>query len=177
MKIFQVIFAFILLLVSVSLSINQHSFAGEIHFLHSKGFGPVLIGMTPSIASSVLGLPIRPADALDEDDVHCHYEFSEGNYEHMGFMVQEGIITRIDVFGKEYKTDTGIIVGLNEKIIFEKYGGNVSEKIHPYLGLDGKYILVDNADGYRMIFETVKGVITRFRTGIAPSVDYIEGCQ
>ena len=155
----------------------ENSSAGRIYYLHSKGFGPVLIGMTPSEASSALGVRIRPFQEPDEDEIHCHYEYPDGYLEGLGFMVQDGVITRIDIHKEDYLTDTGLSVGQKEEQIFKKYEGKTSERIHPYIGKRGKYIIVANSDGYKMIFETDSGVITRFRTGKSPSVEYIEGCS
>jgi hypothetical protein len=141
------------------------------------------------MASSVLGVSVRPWHDLDEEELLCHYEKPDG-YEKVGFMVQKGIITRIDIWGPTYFTDKGVTVGQQEIRIFEEYGKDemvevkpdiyqkrITERIHPYIGKEGKYIIVHYSDGYRMIFETDNGLITRFRTGKSPSVDYIEGCS
>jgi hypothetical protein len=30
---------------------------------------------------------------------------------------------------------------------------------------------------YRIVFETARGVVTRFRGGVIPAVEYVEGCS
>jgi hypothetical protein len=145
-------------------------------FIHAEGFGPVKIGMTVPQASKALGTALKPVQPLDEDEIHCHYVYPDGNYRLIGFMVEGGTITRVDVHRGSYFTDTGIKVGDNEKKIYEQYKGRITEKIHPYIGKDGKYLIVDTIKEHQMIFETDRGIITSLRTGKLPSVAYIEGC-
>ena len=134
------------------------------------------IGMTVQQASQALGTTLQPAQPLHEDEINCHYVYPDGNFKLIGFMVEGGTITRVDVYRGSYFTDKGIKVGENEKKIHEQYKGRITEKIHPYIGKEGKYLIVDTIKEHQMIFETDRGIITSFRTGKLPSVAYIEGC-
>jgi hypothetical protein len=153
------------------------NFAGEKKFyIHSNGYGPVIIGMTVDAASNKLGIPLKYASPPDEDSIHCDYVYPNGDYKSIGFMVEDGVITRVDIYNNSVSTDKGITVGSSEKNVYQKYGKNIIEKIHPYLGKDGKYLIFTTAKNHQIIFETKKATITRFRTGKLPSVAYIEGC-
>ncbi|MEJ1368386.1 MAG: hypothetical protein RPU35_09280 [Candidatus Sedimenticola sp. (ex Thyasira tokunagai)] len=132
--------------------------------------------MSVKEASKAFGQELKPAHILDEDGLHCHHVYPDGNYKKIGFMVEEGLVTRIDVHSNQYTTDSGITVGQSESKVYEKYKNKVSERIHPYLGNEGKYLVVNTEKGFQLIFETYHGEITTFRSGKLPSVAYIEGC-
>ncbi len=145
--------------------------------LHENGLGPVTIGMTVTQASKALGIELRPAGTLDEDEIHCHYVYPEGKFGSIGFMVLDGQITRVDVDDSSYSTDTGITVGQSERKVYEKYRNRITEQIHPYIGKEGKYLIIKLKKDYQLIFETDRGSITSFRMGKLPSVAYEEGCS
>ena len=75
----------------VSSSLTKYS-------LMTNGFGPVLVGMIPNKASEKLGIPRAMGRLPDEDDSSCHYVYPDGKFEDIGFMVQGGCITRIDIY-------------------------------------------------------------------------------
>jgi hypothetical protein len=163
------------LLIILLIFISFNLIAKPKNFIHKDGFGPVLIGMTVDKASKVLGVKLV-ADSI-MNDYECHYVYPDLKNVSIGFMVEENIITRIDIYKNNYSTDTGITIGQSEKMIYYKYNRrSIIEQIHPYIGKEGKYIIVNTQKGYQIIFETDHGLITSFRTGKLPSVGYIEGC-
>ena len=82
----------------------------------------------------------------------------------------------MNVYGKGIFTDKGISVGSTEAEVFRKYGKRVKAEPHFY-SETGKYLIINTFKNHRIIFETEKGIVTMFRTGKVPSVDYEEGCQ
>ncbi len=162
----------VLILAFTCLHVN----ADQSYFVHKNGYGPVSIGMSVKEASKAFGQELKPAHTLDEDDKLCHYVYPDGNYKKIGFMVERGLVTRVDVHSNLYTTDSGVTVGQSDRMVYEKYKDKVSEQIHPYIGTEGKYLIVNTQKGFQLIFETDNGVITSFRTGKLPSVAYIEGC-
>jgi hypothetical protein len=146
------------------------------HRLDAEGYGPVKTGMTVVQASEALGDTLKPEQPLHKDETYCHYVYPDGVSEGVGFMVEGDIITRVDVYRGDYLTDTGIKVGDSEELVQMAYKGKITETAHPYLGEEGKYLIVSTIKGHRIIFETNRGVITSFRTCKLPSVAYIEGC-
>lgn len=166
---------FVLFITNFSLiCVNANS--DQKYFVNKNGYGPVLIGMSVIEASKALGHELKPANPLDDDEKNCHYVYPDGDFSQIAFMVENGFITRIDVRNDSYLTDSGIKVGDSANIIGKVYNGKTTEKIHPYLGESGKYIIVDTKEGFQIIFETDHGLITSFRSGRLPSVSYIEGC-
>ena len=146
------------------------------YILHANGYGPVEIGFTLNEASKALKTKILPLNPRDDEESSCHYVSPLYQERTIGFMIQNKVITRIDVYTNAIFTDTGITVGMSADKIFEVYGKRVIEKIHPYLGKRGQYLIIDILPERRLIFETENGKIRSFRIGFANPVNYIEGC-
>jgi hypothetical protein len=147
-----------------------------IHDLKVDRYGPVVIGMTPAQASAKLGVTLFPEGPLDDEAKVCHYEYPSDDYQDIGFMVEDGHITRIDIRSIKISTETKIRIGDSEEAVTKAYPGNITEEIHPYIGKEGKYLIVAIKSGYAFIFETDREKITSFRSGRLSSVKYIEGC-
>ncbi len=111
-----------------------------------------------------------------EEQQSCYYASPEGHSEDIGFMVEEGCITRIDVFSRKIPSVKGIRIGDSEKAVKKAFPGKVKEEPHPYLENDGKYLIVETKSGFGFIFETMRGKVTTFGSGRLTSVRYIEGC-
>ncbi len=144
--------------------------------LQVNRFGPVTVGMAPNEASKTLGIPLTMDSPPDEDDSSCHYVYPDGKSDDIGFMVEGGRISRIDIYSKTIAATGAIHVGDDESLVKKAYPGKVKEEIHPYIGKDGKYLTVEVKPGYAYVFETDRGRITTFRAGKLASVQYIEGC-
>ena len=146
------------------------------YILKVDSFGPVTVGMTPNEASIKLGIPLALAGPPDEDTSECHYVYPNGKFDEVGFMVEGGRITRIDIYSKAIATSGGIRIGNDEDQVKKFFTGKVKEEIHPYIGKDGKYLIVELKPPYAFVFETDRGRITAVRGGELASVKYIEGC-
>jgi len=99
-------------------------------------------------------------------------------------MVTKGRIARVDISSKRITTISGARIGDNENRILSLYPGQIQATPHPYVSRppeNGKYLTFvrkDAADkNYRIIFETSKNRVDRFRSGKLPEVEYIEGCS
>ena len=142
------------------------------------GLGPVRIGMNPQEANIAAGYGL----ALDNfvDDI-CYYLSTEPVLNDVGFMVSEGTISRVDVFaGSDVTTRSGAKIGMTESQIVGLFGDRIETRSHPYVS-GGKYLVfvpVDAEDlNFRVIFETsTSGVVTSYRAGRLPEVNWIEGC-
>ncbi len=143
----------------------------------TKGFGPVLAGMTVAEASKALG--VRLVSEHQPVDENCSYVNPERGFPGLSFMVIDGHIARVDVESKTYTTPSGARVGDTEARIKSLYKDQL--KIEPHRYVDGHYLIFvpkDAADkDYRIIFETDGKRVTHIRAGRLPEVEYIEGCS
>jgi hypothetical protein len=93
-------------------------------------------------------------------------------------MVVEGRVVRIEVWNAAIATREGARIGMTESEIHALYPGQVEVLPHKYT--DGHYLRVtpsgpDVAE-HRIIFETDGEEVQRYRAGILPAVEWVEGC-
>ncbi|MEO7359456.1 MAG: hypothetical protein ABI120_03960 [Gemmatimonadaceae bacterium] len=142
------------------------------------GFGALRSGMTFTEANDSLKGALKAAKGADLAE--CEYVQWEGGPKGLLVMVLENKIARVDVTDSSMiATDAGAKIGDSEDRIKALYGARVSVTPHKYE--DGNYLRVKSADvtdtSHFIVFETAKGVVTRFRAGVLPGVDYVEGCS
>lgn len=141
------------------------------------GYGQLRAGMTYDAANSALNgaLETEPGANLAE----CNYVKWDGGPKGLLVMVDEGKIGRVDVIDSYVMTAAGARVGDTEEKIQSLYPGRVTVSPHKYT--DGHYLTVraaNPADTLNfLVFETGNGKVTRYRAGIMPSVEYVEGCS
>ncbi|MBE9095839.1 hypothetical protein [Tychonema sp. LEGE 07203] len=151
-----------------------------------NGIGPIRVGMTVDEASRSAGIQLiknaRGSGSFNED--LCSYPQVKGGPKGISFMVAKGRIARVDIDNDRTTTIAGAKIGNTQQQIINLYPGKIKITPHPYVGrppLNGKYLTFvpkDAADkNYRIIFETSKNRVTRFRSGKLPEVEYIEGCS
>ncbi len=140
------------------------------------GLGPVTIGMTPEQANAAVDGALELPRALASDG--CDYAFPRGVAD-VGFMIEQGMVVRVDVRHPDIRTAQGAGVGDSEARIEQLYAGRLRVSPHKYA--HGHYYAVLPADTlarpYRVIFETEQGVVTAIRAGRLPQVEYVEGCS
>jgi hypothetical protein len=93
------------------------------------------------------------------------------------FMFEGGRFVRYDVGTTKEVAPGGGKVGMSEAQIRSLYGDRVVEQPHKYL--DGaKYLRMQAPQGGAvLVFETdAQGKVARWRVGVPPQVDYVEGC-
>jgi hypothetical protein len=170
MKIFCLVLAVVLFL-TVSLSSNAQSKSVVTY----NSFGGVKIGMTVPKASKAFGVRLVREPTYDGNA--CYYVKPKQGFKNVSFMVTNGSIARIDIYGKGYATDKGAKIGDTEARIKSLYKGMVKASRHPY-DEKGHYLEVKFASGnYSIIFETDGKRVTSFRAGRSEEVGYIEGCS
>jgi len=109
-----------------------------------------------------------------EDSGECFYANEDGAGP--ALMFERGRFVRYDVDTPGLRAPGGGRVGMEYTEILEAYG-QVERLPHKYT--DGEYLRVESPDGNSvLLFETdPDGVITRWRMGVEPQVDYVEGCS
>ena len=147
-----------------------------------KGLGVVRILMTPTQVEQVAGIKLVNQGAWATND-RCYYLHPVKNeLLKIGFMVQQGKIVRIDVEPfSSIKTLSGAVNGISVAKVKAMYGDRLTERVHPYLGERGSYLIYTPKDkidrNYGIIFETAEGKIVQYRVGLEDAVSLIEGCN
>lgn len=145
-------------------------------YVTDYGIGDLRAGMTYDDAVRVTPGLRRIAGT---DSTECSYLEWPAAPPGVLVMFDEGHIARIDVDSAGTRTAAGAQVGDKASRIDSLYQGRVSAMPHKYT--DGQYLVVTPprvADSlYRLVFEVEKGVVTRYRVGLKPQVEYVEGCS
>jgi hypothetical protein len=130
-----------------------------------SGAGPIAIGMTAN--------EIRPYAAPLGELGGCVYvkvPAAPG----LLVMLFAGKVVRLDAIEMAVATAAGARVGDTEERIRQLYPG-LRQEPHKYT--DGHYLIVDTAPARRLVFETDGTRVTRYRSGMVPQVDWVEGCS
>lgn len=142
------------------------------------GYGDLRFGMTPDEASTawqgeLLGGPVKATDCT-----YLRPKWADGTAQ-FGFMFEGGKLVRYDIGTDRETAPGGGRVGMTRGQIEELYAGRVEVQPHEYVP-EGKTMRVaDRDDRTRaIVFETdAAGRVTSWRAGVAPQVDYVEGCS
>jgi hypothetical protein len=141
------------------------------------GYGALRFGMDEAEARAAWEgeLDGRP-------DPGCHYLFPAGNAVPSDFalMFEDGRLVRYDVGNDKVVAPGGGRVGMTADEIRAAYPGRVSESPHKYVeGGSVLRIAAPGGDGEGvLVFATdADGKVSEWRAGIAPQVDYVEGCS
>jgi hypothetical protein len=143
----------------------QQEAAPEAWVVTESGAGPIGIGMTAD--------DIRPHAAALGEVGGCAYvkvPAAPG----LLVMLFAGKVVRLDAIDMTVATAKGARVGDTEERIRQLYPG-LREEPHKYT--DGHYLIVDTAPERRLVFETDGTRVTRYRSGVVPQVDWVEGCS
>ncbi|MDQ7250821.1 hypothetical protein [Dongia sedimenti] len=154
--------------------------------LTPQGIGAVKLGMRLAEAEQALQARFRPMEP-EESEACWQTQRADGNAPHIWYMVEDGKITRIDIGDSvgvsdanpaiTVKTAEGIAIGAKESDVLAAYGPTTKVMPHKY-DQAGHYLIVDSPDARSaLVFETSNGIVTTFRAGFHPSVDYVEGCN
>ena len=97
------------------------------------------------------------------------------------FMISDGKFARFGTESDTFTAPGGGKVGMTKGEIAKRYAGRVEERPHKYT--DGQYLRITDpagGDGV-LVFETDgkddAASVTEWRVGVAPPVDYVEGCS
>lgn len=139
------------------------------------GYGPLRFGMTEAEMHAAWGGALRD----DGSGGACHYLQPENAQPlaWLAFMVEGGRFVRYDVGNDQLVAPGGGKVGMDAEGIRALYPGRVTTSPHKYVE-GGAYLRIPAAHGDGvLVFETdAGGRVTSWRAGVAPQVDYIEGC-
>ena len=107
----------------------------------------------------------------------CGFVEPSGAPDGLTFLVENGQVVRADVVSGTARTAEGAAIGDTEARIEELYP---TLRRGPHKYTTGSYLVVlPNAPAdtlHRYVFETDGTSVTRFRAGLFPPVEYVEGC-
>ena len=137
------------------------------------GVPPLRVGMSANDARRALGLPRQSTSKTGES---CSYLDTRGK-SHAFVMMENDTIVRFEARDRSLATEAGARVGDTEASVLDRYRGRVTVQPHKYLS-GGHYLVVTTpADAKRrLVFETDGQLVTAFRVGRRPAVEYVEGC-
>jgi hypothetical protein len=140
------------------------------------GYGDMRFGMTEDEARKAWGGALK-----GEAGEGCHYlnPAWEKAPSYFAFMFDGGKFVRYDVGNDREIAPGGGRRGMSEAEIDAAYAGRVAKSPHKYVD-GGKYLRVKADDGSEgvLVFETdATGKVSEWHAGVAPQVDWIEGCS
>lgn len=145
------------------------------------GFGPAKFGGTQEDVRMAWGGDL--GDAKPDEPGGCYYLIPQpvgtDGYR-TAFMIEGDTFVRLDVRRDDVTAPGGGKVGMTKAQVAGLYVG-IEEQPHKYT--DGQYLRIKEAAGGKgvLLFETDgKGdnaKVTAWRIGVAPQVDYVEGCS
>lgn len=136
----------------------------------ADGAGPVRLGMSRRELTARGG-------AVNSESEACEYVTPQGAPPGVRAMVVNGTVRRVDISSPGVATREGVGVGSTETQILAAYS-NVTVQPHKYTS--GHYLTADLAAGPlgtpKLVFETDGQTATRYRVGLPPEVEWVEGC-
>ena len=141
--------------------------------LREDGLGPVKVGMTKPQLNAALHEKL--SEEGESGSESCYYLASH-KHPHIGFMMIDERLARIDVNVANVPTFAGIRVGDTEAHVKKVYGPRLKIDPHQYID-DGRYLTVRSESGtYGVRFEIDKGKVVSFYAGKFDAIQYVEGC-
>lgn len=182
----------IIVLVLASLPITAQARLTEQSKVALNGIGPIRVGMTVAEAEKSAAVQLVEKGARAGMG-GCYHLWAKTGPQNLAFMVisdreddrverNKDRIARVDVYeGSRMTTVSGARIGDTEARIKSLYPNQIKVTPHKYTSDRGGHYLTfipkDTADrNYRLIFETLNGRVTQFRSGQLPEVEYVEGC-
>ncbi|MDB4917994.1 MAG: hypothetical protein JWM95_5638 [Gemmatimonadetes bacterium] len=140
------------------------------------GLGALRAGMTVGEANAVLNGALSVV--ASRDSMGCNYATWKGAPEGVSIMTDGGRIARVEVRSGTMQTSDGARIGDTEERIKALYAGRIM--VQPSKYSSGHYLVVTPTvpadSAFRIVFETEKNVVTKYRAGTRPQVEYVEGC-
>ena len=138
-----------------------------------RGIGPLRAGMSISEANSAVG----GGFSSPSTDGSCSYARFAGAPSGVAVMLENNKVARIEVRSGSTATAGGARIGDSEARIKSLYPGRVTVSPQKY-DPNGHYLTVTPADksSNRIVFETDGKVVTNYRSGALPAVEYVERC-
>ena len=139
------------------------------------GYGDVRFGMDEAAFAEAWRGELKGAPSPGSG---CFYKTPKGvTPADIAFMFEGGRFVRYDVGTAKAAAPGGGKVGMDEAHIRALYGARIETQPHKYVS-GANYLRIAAPHGDEaLVFETdTQGRITRWRVGVPPQIDYVEGC-
>jgi hypothetical protein len=156
------------------------SFAADNWQISEDSLGPIKIGMKIEEAEKAANkkFNLNPYGVKYSDKEECLYVIFDDSAKDLFFMVNQGVIVRIDVETPKTITDFGVNIGTKLQKVKELYKGEVASFPEKYSGLEQLELSKKDKPNYKMIIDSdEKGDVTHIRNGRVPEVEYVESCS
>lgn len=139
------------------------------------GYGDLRLGGDAAEARKALGGDVA---GKAEEPGGCYYLSSSSRPELPGLMIEGEKLVRYDVGeGEDIVAPGGGKIGMGADELRALYAGRIETQPHKYVD-GGEYWRIKDAAGPGvLLFEIVDGKASLWRVGLAPQVDYVEGCS
>lgn len=139
------------------------------------GIGPLHAGMT--MAEAGAAVPGTFTVAAGDSASECTYASWSEAPAGVHVMLASGVVARVDVDSQSVSTDAGARVGDTEARVDSLYAGRVRRMPHKYTPGASYLVVVAPGDStQRIVFETDGNVVTTYRAGRSPEVEFVERC-
>lgn len=149
--------------------------AGDARF---DGYGAARFGMDAGHVKSVWGGELNGNAAEGESCFHLN-PVGQPDIAYFALMFEDGKFVRYSVSSDELVAPGGGRRGMDIAQIQQLYPGRIEQSNHKYVQ-GGHYLRIKDAAGGNgvLVLETdADGVVTEWRVGVPPQVDYVEGCS
>lgn len=141
-----------------------------------RGVGGVRAGMLRADLLAVIGQPSRAGYYTHAE---CVYVGGTALPRGVQVMLIDSTVARIDVREPGVRTREGAQVGDSASTVLARYRGRVVATPHKYTGPTGQDLTVTPPGDslHRIVFETDGAIVTNYRVGRLPQVEWVEGCS
>jgi hypothetical protein len=140
-----------------------------------RGLGPLRVGLSTSELRS--RFRAQAGEPYPDPEVDCAY-WTSPLYPGVQLMVSANRLVRLETEDPRYRTPGGARVGMAEAALRSLYGPRMRVEPHPYMGPEGKYLIVRaRNEPLGLIVETWDGRARSLRVGYWRNVQLIEGCS
>jgi hypothetical protein len=143
----------------------------------AEGYCGISWGMSPADARGKFPVKLEDynGDTSSKPDPNACYElFAAEPVQGVSFLVENAKVGRLDVISEGPKTADGFGVNSEAADIRAKYGSALTEAPNKYEKEITELTIVQGQS--KTIFEIQDQTVRAFRSGVAPTIDYVEHC-
>lgn len=144
---------------------------------HWDGFGDARFGMDGERVRSVWSGELQ-GEAAEGSGCYHLSPVGDGELARVAMMFEDGPFVRYSVVNDDLTAPGDGKRGMTIEQIEALYPGRMEQSNHKYV-IGGHYLRIRQEGGQHvLVFETdADGIVTEWRVGVPPQVDYVEGCS